>query len=413
MNFLQKAISKYDFEFSGMPVDFRWNDIEGDESKQRIYARKPSSRRSPVDQFISLPCQIAAYLAAHTFGIRLVFPGSISLLGYIMRPVLLEGRIKLVEENSGVRFKLRTRDDNDIDSCFVDRRNRTVKGNVLVICSEGNAGFYELGIMVTPLEAGYSVLGWNHPGFGGSTGMPYPEQELNAVDVVIQFAIHGLNFPVENIILFGWSIGGYATSWAAMNYPDVKLVVVDASFDDILPLAIPRMPSALEPLVRRTIRDYINLNVAEQLIKYPGPVQLIRRTEDEIICTEENHLSTNRGNDLLVKLLKYRYPLLMTADVMRIVNEWLAADVNGQNLLWQHYRVSEEKKRILNYFSEHPGLYPLRIGDELDTNSKIQIVLYLCRKYMLDLRSSHCTPLPASMFNVPSDDSAEPKTNQL
>ena len=38
-----------------------------------------------------------------------------------------------------------------------------------MICSEGNAGFYEIGIMVTPLEAGYSVLGWNHPGFGGST----------------------------------------------------------------------------------------------------------------------------------------------------------------------------------------------------------------------------------------------------
>lgn len=55
-----------------------------DESKQRLFVRKPSSRRSPVDQFISLPCQIAAYLAAHTFGIRMVFPGSISLLGYIM-----------------------------------------------------------------------------------------------------------------------------------------------------------------------------------------------------------------------------------------------------------------------------------------------------------------------------------------
>lgn len=40
---------------------------------------------------------------------------------------------------------------------------------MLVICSEGNAGFYEVGLMVTPLEAGYSVLGWNHPGFGGST----------------------------------------------------------------------------------------------------------------------------------------------------------------------------------------------------------------------------------------------------
>ena len=38
-----------------------------------------------------------------------------------------------------------------------------------VICCEGNSGFYEYGITLTPIEAGYSVLGWNHPGFGSST----------------------------------------------------------------------------------------------------------------------------------------------------------------------------------------------------------------------------------------------------
>lgn len=42
-------------------------------------------------------------------------------------------------------------------------------GNTLVICSEGNAGFYEIGIMITPIKCNYSVLGWNHPGFGGSS----------------------------------------------------------------------------------------------------------------------------------------------------------------------------------------------------------------------------------------------------
>lgn len=52
---------------------------------------------------------------------------------------------------------------------FIDRRNQTQNGHILVICSEGNAGFYEIGIMGTPIDAGYSVLGWNHPGFGGST----------------------------------------------------------------------------------------------------------------------------------------------------------------------------------------------------------------------------------------------------
>jgi len=60
-----------------------------------------------------------------------------------------------------------------IDTMFVDRRgnsNPDSNGAFLVISSEGNAGFYEIGVMSSPLEAGYSVLGWNHPGFGGSTG---------------------------------------------------------------------------------------------------------------------------------------------------------------------------------------------------------------------------------------------------
>jgi len=42
-------------------------------------------------------------------------------------------------------------------------------GDILVICCEGNGGFYEVGMTPTPMEAGYSVMGWNHPGFAGST----------------------------------------------------------------------------------------------------------------------------------------------------------------------------------------------------------------------------------------------------
>jgi dipeptidyl aminopeptidase/acylaminoacyl peptidase len=56
-------------------------------------------------------------------------------------------------------------------------------------------------------------------------GSPYPEDVTNGVDTIVQFAIHRLNFKPENIFMFGWSIGGYAVTWAAMNYPDIKGVV--------------------------------------------------------------------------------------------------------------------------------------------------------------------------------------------
>lgn len=58
-----------------------------------------------------------------------------------------------------------------------------------------------------------------------SQGLPYPQQDQNAIDAVVQFAIHVLGFQPEDILLFGWSIGGYSSLVAATQYPDVKGVV--------------------------------------------------------------------------------------------------------------------------------------------------------------------------------------------
>lgn len=86
--------------------------------------------------------------------------------------------------------------------------------------------------MATPLSLKYSVLGWNHPGFEGSTGKPFPDQDKNAVEAVVKFAIYHLGFSVNDILLYGWSIGGYSSLWAATCYPDVKGVVSGKSCND-------------------------------------------------------------------------------------------------------------------------------------------------------------------------------------
>lgn len=152
-------------------------------------------------------------------------------------------------------------------------------------------------------------------------GEPFPQNEANAMDVVIQFAIHKLGFQLSDIIVYAWSIGGFtgttrpewchtlfkkfrvicrmqwadivqsnvplppffqeqiapypsvikalvvectaysrvkpqsfsltctpsspiSASWAAMSYPEIQSVVLDASFDDLLPLALKVMPDS-------------------------------------------------------------------------------------------------------------------------------------------------------------------------
>lgn len=92
-----------------------------------------------------------------------------------------------------------------------------------------------------------------------------------------------------------------------MNYPHVRAVLLDATFDHgilitiidahflfcntfcyyaVLPLATNVMPASLRSIVASTVKMYLNLDIAEQLIRYSGPVLLYRRTRDEIIALE-------------------------------------------------------------------------------------------------------------------------------
>lgn len=396
----KNKLRAYDFEFKDWPVDFDVKEVNGDESKRYDVALN-TNRSKP---FWIAPCEIAAYIAIHTFGIRMMYPGSIRLLQSFLHPILVQGRAKLIEEESATRYKLKTVDGNDIDTILIDQRpnvtEKNTNGRTLVICSEGNAGFYEIGIMTTPVAMKYSVLGWNHPGFAGSTGSPYPKHEQNAVDAVMQFAIHKLGFQPEDIIMFGWSIGGYSSFVAAAKYPDIKGVVVDATFDDVLQVALPRMPSSISGIVRIAIRDYVNLNNTELINQYNGPVLLVRRTEDEMIA-EENDLASNRGNHLLIHLLKTRFPnILQTEQVDRITK------MLSQPLENSHVSTSNDEllySLLLSYVSENSKQYPMDIGEDYTSEQRNQMAEYLVRKHLIDYKSTHCTPLPTDHFRIPWD----------
>lgn len=367
-----EGLLKYDFEFHAWPVTYKmapiykpfWRNLDHPFS---------TSANADLPFYHRIIVQQLAFIAVHTFGLRLIYPGCLDLIRLLMWEPLQQGRTQLVEGFNGKRAKICTADGNTIDTMFVDNR-KTQKGKTLVICCEGNSGFYEVGIMTTPIKAGYSALGWNHPGFAGSTGLPYPSQEQNAMDAVMQYAIDVLGFNPEDIVLFGWSIGGYAATWGACKYP-IKCLVLDATFDDLLPLAIAQMPASWARLVREVVRSYVNLDIATLLKGYKGPIKVIRRTEDEIICLRQRDITTNRGNNLLISIITHRYPKLF----------------EEQNL-----------KDMLNRFVALID-YQRTIAYRNDIPLKARELLHLISKYMHDYKSSHCTPLPEDHFQLVMD----------
>uniref|UniRef100_A0A3Q3AA38 Abhydrolase domain containing 16A, phospholipase n=1 Tax=Kryptolebias marmoratus TaxID=37003 RepID=A0A3Q3AA38_KRYMA len=420
----KKKLRCYDFDFSYWPSDFSWKEVSSPKlSKGGVSLLKPEPRlRGTADSILNsvrtLPCHdlmlyhcvhlffLCSYLIAHSFGRRMLYPGSVGLLQKAMRPMLQQGQAKLIEEFNGQRNKLVACDGNEIDTMFVDqRKDGGPNGQTLVICCEGNAGFYEVGCMNTPLEGGYSVLGWNHPGFGGSTGVPFPQNEANAMDVVIQFAIHKLGFQLNDIIIYAWSIGGFTATWATMSYPEIQSVVLDASFDDLLPLALKVMPESWKPLVQHTVRQYMNLNNAEQLLKFQGPILLIRRTRDEIITTAgPEDIMSNRGNNLLLKLLQFRYPKIMTEEGVRVVRQWLGAPSPVEEAsVYSGYEVDDDwcVSVLQSYQADRDVSFPWSVGEDMTPEGRRQLALFLARKYMRNFESTHCTPLPAAEFHSP------------
>lgn len=408
----KRVLVHFNADFSAYPVDFRWT--EARDQRLPIPFKKsfpPDHGSNPNRESIilenvpfRLPLDILLNLIMRTVGRRLIYPGSLSVLQAVMEPAISAGRSKLIEDHGGVRNKLEACDGNSIDTMFVDSRGSTPNGDYLVIGCEGNGGFYELGTIMTPLEAGYSVLGWNHPGFGGSTGSPYPDQDVAAVDVVIKFAMDKLQFAPSQIIMYGWSIGGFTATWAGMRHPNMHGLVIDASFDHILPLARNIFPRFLYPVVQLAIKQHFDLDNSRNLEHYMGPVLFIRRSQDEVISTDPyNSPPHNRANYLLIDFLRSRFPKLMDEKGVRLVKEYLAGNERYQMGVLRRYSVNETNclRLLLDYFHTHRTAYPVDIGPDLDIISRDQLVLYLASKHLIDYDSVHCAPLPGRYLQKP------------
>ncbi len=243
----QKLLTKYDFSL------IQWKPELVVESKPNsFHNEKHTFLHGSIKDTIKFNIwRVLSYVCVDTFGLRMAYPGVIlkSLIG----KVLIENRSQLIEKKGAKRAVVLTacKHQNKIDTLFVDQRNGGIdkkspgrfstisqfddsinssfysanNGKKLVICCDGNASFYEVGCFSIPIEKGYSTLGWNYPGFGESTGLPYPEQLTAAADSVMQYAF-SLGFKSEDIILFSWSIGGFAVSWLSNQYPEINAVVI-------------------------------------------------------------------------------------------------------------------------------------------------------------------------------------------
>jgi alpha-beta hydrolase superfamily lysophospholipase len=127
-------------------------------------------------------------LASHWFADRLIFPA-------IPASYRMDHRHHLLADGRGGRVVMRY-----LSNPAASR---------LILYSHGNAE--DLGLLEPLLQhlyrEGFSVLAYDYPGYGLSSGKPTEASCVEALRLVARFAREQLGYPGERILLYGRSVG--------------------------------------------------------------------------------------------------------------------------------------------------------------------------------------------------------------
>ncbi|MES2344614.1 MAG: hypothetical protein V4494_01560 [Chlamydiota bacterium] len=176
--------------------------------------------------------------------------------------------------NKKYRGSFKMANGKKIEGLFCQRLKHSDK---LVIYCSGNGGLPSKKYLPRVLKgSGASVLAVNYPGVAGSKGFPAANglnlEESLALPVysAFEYAVKKLNVAKENVLLYGFSIGGAAAtigaSYIESRYgKDAVKLISDRSFSSLSTLAV-----AYVSLIKETIRKMPNqkTSVRGRVIKW-------------------------------------------------------------------------------------------------------------------------------------------------
>ncbi|HAV14413.1 MAG TPA: alpha/beta hydrolase [Opitutae bacterium] len=165
----------------------------------------------------------------------LVIIGSVIVIGYctgMLFAYLMADRMifpyngSSYEEGAEIIY-LDSKDGERIAAYHLSERSSPL----LMLYSHGNGE--DIGLirptMETFLESGVSVLAYDYPGYGLSSGNASESGVYAAADAAYKYATETLGYKPENITLYGRSLGSGPSCWLAERYP-VKGIILDGAF---------------------------------------------------------------------------------------------------------------------------------------------------------------------------------------
>lgn len=128
---------------------------------------------------------------------------------------------------------------------------------------------------------------------------------------------------------------------------------------------------------------------------YKGPVTLIRKTDDILMRSEIDEVSTNRANFLLLELIKKRYGSVFTSEEsLESVRIWLGVE--------EDVRCEIEKQLDKEKCSNHLENFDSSLLEGLSDSFKQEIAVFLASQFMKNQKGPHSSVLNFDYIQPPA-----------
>ncbi|MGB3402523.1 MAG: alpha/beta hydrolase [Microcoleaceae cyanobacterium] len=171
-------------------------------------------------------------------------------------------------------LKVTTANNNKIAALYLPN----TEANYTILYAHGNAeDIGEIKFRLQQLyQNGFSVLAYDYPGYGISTGKLTEKNVYLAIDAAYNYLTQTLNIPADKIIVYGRSVGGGSALELAVNNP-VAGVILESTFTTPFRVVIPFPIFPFE--------KFDNVKKIQQI---NSPVLIMHGKQDNIIPIEHS-----------------------------------------------------------------------------------------------------------------------------
>ena len=179
----------------------------------------------------------------------------------------------------------------------------SISQNKCILFFHGNAGniSFRINYIEKFNELGFSLLFFDYPGFGLSTGIPSENLCIKCSEKFYKYLIDEKNFSNMNIIFYGESIGGSIASSLA-NISNIKYLIVQSTFTDIKEIIKNIVNYNLSIMNNIGFETLENLKIRNKLNKFNKKMKtmVIHSNDDELIDNKHAEILSKYADKLYI-----------------------------------------------------------------------------------------------------------------